>query len=187
MDEWRKSARVGLVSEVQIQRIVSEAGEVVAWGTDLSEGGIGLLTNSQLQLGEEIALQIAVPGSDAPISVKGLVVWAKAAKPGLRVGVRFREVEALAGAQILQLVTDRLARLSARPAAVTPAAQTEIQPSTTPAIPSVPTARPVRVRRPLVTILLAVVALALFLQNRELTRSVRDLKAQVTALQALGQ
>jgi len=93
----------------------------------------------------------------------------------------------LAGAQILQLVTDRLARLSARPAAVTPAAQTEIQPSTTPAIPSVPTARPVRVRRPLVTILLAVVALALFLQNRELTRSVRDLKAQVTALQALGQ
>lgn len=219
MDEWRKSARVGLVSEVQIQKAVAEdseiappsAGhfldksvEVVAWGTDLSEGGIGLLTNSQLQVGDEIALQIAVPGSDAPISVKGLVVWAKAAKPGLRVGVRFGEVEALSGAQILQLVTERLARLSARPAAVPPATQrlpleeaaprasaqtgqTQIQPSSAPAIPSAPTDRPVRVRRPLATILLAVVALALFLQNRELTRSVRELKAQVTALQASGQ
>lgn len=186
MDEWRKAARVGLVSEVQVQRVVPEAGEVVAWGTDLSEGGIGLLTNSQLQVGEEIALQIAVPGSEAPISVKGLVVWAKAAKPGLRVGVRFREVEALSGAQILQLVTERLARLSpATPAAQT--GQTEIQPPSAPAaIPSAPTDRPVRVRRPLVTILLAVVALALFLQNRELSHSVRELKAQVTALQVLG-
>ena len=136
MDEWRKAARVGLVSEVQIQRIVPEAGEVVAWGADLSEGGIGLLANSPLQMGEEIALQISVPESADPILVKGLIVWTKATKPGLRVGVRFRGVEALAGARILQLIADRLARLSASPPA-----------------PSVTSHRPLRARRPLLTIL----------------------------------
>lgn len=183
MDEWRKAARVGLVSEVQVQRVVPEAGEVVAWGTDLSEGGIGLLTNSQLQVGEEIALQIAVPGSDAPISVKGLVVWAKAAKPGLRVGVRFREVEALSGAQILQLVTERLARLSAV-SGTAEVALTARQPAVAAPSPSAPSVKSPRLRRPFVTILLAVVALVLFLQNGELRRSVQQLKAQVAALQA---
>lgn len=182
MDEWRKAARVGLVSEVQIKRTVPEAGEVVAWGTDLSEGGIGLLLNDSLQVGDEIALQIATPGSDAPISVKGLVVWAKAAKPGLRVGVRFREVEALSGAQILQLVTERLARLSAATAPQTE--QTGVRPAIPTPAPAVPSVKSPRLRRPFVTILLAVVALVLFLQNGELRRTMQELKTTVATLQA---
>lgn len=64
MDEWRKAARVGLVSEVQIQRAAPENGEIAP----PSAG------HSWIKAGEEVALQIATPGSDAPISVKGLVV-----------------------------------------------------------------------------------------------------------------
>ena len=128
MEEKRKSARVGLVSEVQVQPVTPEASSSIAWGADLSEGGIELLAVNPLQVGEEASLQISVLGSDAPISVKGRVVWAQPTQAGHRIGMQFREVEALAQARILQLVTDRLA-----PPAVPPA--------------------PLRARRPLLTIL----------------------------------
>ncbi|GEM_PF-6196029 len=139
MDERRKATRVGLVSEVRIQRTTPEVSETVARGADLSEGGIGLLANNPIQLGEEVALQIVVPDSQTPISVKGRVVWQQSATSGFRLGLQFQEVEALSQARILQLITERVAPL---PAAT--AVQAELS--------AVPPA-PLRVRRPLLTIL----------------------------------
>jgi len=115
MDERRKAARVGLVSEVRIQQTAPEVSETVARGADLSEGGIGLLANNLIQLGEEVALQIAVPDSQTPISVKGRVVWQQSATSGFRLGIQFQEVEALSRARILQLITERLAPLPPAP------------------------------------------------------------------------
>lgn len=168
MDERRKTTRVGLVSEVQVQQTAPEVSSSIAWGADLSEGGIELLAVNPLKVGEEMSLQISVLGSDAPISVKGRVVWAQPTRAGHRIGMQFQEVEALAQARILQLVTDRLAPLPA-------------------AIPSpatlAPPAKPLRVRRPWLAILLAVAALALLLQNAGLRRSVQELKTTVAAFQ----
>lgn len=176
MDEQRKATRVGLVSEVQIQRGVPEVAEATACGIDLSEGGMGiLLWNNSLQRDEEIDLKISVPGFPDPIAMKGTVVWTQPVKPGFRVGIRFKEVNALGQARILQLVADRLAPL--------PAA-TVVQPTTPSPVTSAPPAKPLRVRRPWLAILLAVGALALLLQNAGLRRSVQELKATVAALQS---
>lgn len=176
MDEQRKTARVGLISEVQIQRGVPEVAEAAAWGTDLSEGGMGiLLWNNSLEHDEEIDLKISVPGFSDPIAMKGTVAWTQPVKPGFRAGIRFKEVNALGQARILQLVTDRLALLPAAAGA---------QPAAPPPVASAPPAKPLRVRRPSLTILLAVVALALLFQNTGLRRSVQELKATVAALQS---
>ena len=180
MEEKRKSARVGLVSEVQVQPVTPEASSSIAWGADLSEGGIELLAVNPLRVGEEVALQISVLGSDMPISVKGRVVWAQPTQAGHRIGMQFQDVEALAQARILQLVTERLARLPAATAAQ--AGRSAVPAAPFPAT-SAPPAKPLRVRRLLLTILLAVVALALFFQNAGLRRSVQELKTTVAPLQ----
>jgi len=186
-EERRKSTRVGLVSGVQVQPVVPEGSSSIAWGADLSEGGIELLAVNPLKVGEEVSLQISVPGSDMPISVKGRVVWAQPTQVGHRIGMQFQDVEALAQARILQLVTERLARLTTarQPAVATPQAeQTEVQPARSAPAPSAPSVKAPRLRRPFVTILLAIIALVLFLQNGQLRRSVHVLEAQIAALQA---
>lgn len=126
MVERRKVTRVGLISKVQIQQTAPEVSSSIAWGADLSEGGIELLAVNPLKVGEEVSLQISVSSSDMPISVKGRVVWAQPTQAGHRIGMQFQEVEALAQARILQLVTERLARLPAAipsPATLAPASQ----------------------------------------------------------------
>ena len=199
MDERRKATRVGLVSEVEIQRTTLGSPEGLAWGSDLNEGGIGLLLwNNSLQIGEEIHLKISVPGSSDPIAMKGMVVWSQPAKPGFRVGIRFKEVDALGQARILQLVTERWAQLSARPSVTTPLSsvspktaqaglsvqQAGVEPATSFPAATAPPAKPLRMRKPFLTILLAVVALVLLVQNIDLRRSLQELKATVAALQA---
>ena len=171
-EEKRKSTRVGLISAVQVQPVAPEGSSSIAWGADLSEGGIELLAINPLKVGEEVSLQISVPGSDMPISVKGRVVRAQPTHAGHRIGMQFQDVEALAQARILQLVTDRLAPLPAPPASLRKQEG------------GAPPAKPLRARKPWLTILLAVVALALLLQNTGLRRSLQELKTTVAALQS---
>ena len=143
MGERRRFPRVELVSAVRIQsadsggrngaafisgsrdsggrnRAASTSGsrdpgipQLIAWGNDLSEGGIGVETNGPLSMREEIALQITVPGSRVSISAKGQVIW-KEPPPGLRTGIQFHHLETLAKAQIRHLLTDQLAHLARR-------------------------------------------------------------------------
>lgn len=87
--------------------------QLIAWGNDLSEGGIGVETNGPLSMREGIALQITVPGSRVSISAKGQVIW-KEPPPGLRTGIQFHHLETLAKAQIRHLLTDQLAHLARR-------------------------------------------------------------------------
>ncbi len=85
----RKGQRAAFESRVELR--LSGARRRAA-ARDLSVQGIGLALAAPLPaVTEEVISEFALPGINLPLALEGVVVWAD--PTGLRIGVRFREVD----------------------------------------------------------------------------------------------
>lgn len=102
----RAHERIPLSVEVEYR---SASSFLVAYTVNISRGGLFLESESPPAVGSALSLDLRVPGTEGPISVRGRVTWTRppddpSGPPGF--GICFEEVSPELGALIDQLVAE---------------------------------------------------------------------------------
>jgi uncharacterized protein (TIGR02266 family) len=100
----REHRRVRIALQVSYR---STGSFLVSYSVDISQGGLFIETTRPREVGTEIELWLAIPGTKQDVRLKGTVVWIRRQAqaghpPGM--GVQFQQVEADCGQLIDQIV-----------------------------------------------------------------------------------
>lgn len=119
--EKRKFARLDLA--LSVSYAVRDGGRIVhdpreALSSDISEGGLRLMTPTALSIGTEVDLIIALEGaSDQPLHAVGEVVWQqKHSSLSFETGVTIREMPQGDRSRFMQFVFDQMSKIVGIPA-----------------------------------------------------------------------
>jgi len=105
--EKRRSQRAPVVVRVDYSTVDSFFSDFTR---NINEGGLFIETDEPCAVDEVVNLQFQLPGGDAPVRVRGRVVWVDAGEaPGM--GIEFEELDPPTRARINQVVR----RLRAHP------------------------------------------------------------------------
>ncbi len=120
-DEKRKFARLDLA--LSVSYAVRDGGRIVhdpreALSSDISEGGLRLMTPTALAVGTEVDLIITLEGNaQHPIHAVGEVVWQqKHSAMSFETGVTIREMPQTDRSRFMQFVFDQMSKIVGVPA-----------------------------------------------------------------------
>lgn len=116
-DNRRKFARLDLALTVSYSREDAagkpEQDPREALSSDISQGGLRLMTPTQLETGAELDLQISLEGAENnPIHAKGEVVWQnKISNHSYETGVTIRSMPDKDRSRFMQFVFDQMSKI----------------------------------------------------------------------------
>jgi hypothetical protein len=72
-------------------RVLLKAGdnEMVGWALNISRGGIRVILEDSVELGQEFDVTVSDHGAEPPPTRRGRVVWVQEERDGMVVGVKF--------------------------------------------------------------------------------------------------
>lgn len=117
-DNRRKFARLDLALSVSY-RVDDRSGAPQdpreALSSDISQGGLRLMTPTELPMGSQLDLLVTLEGSeDAPIHAKGEVVWQnKISATSFETGVTIRSMPDADRSRFMQFVFDQMSKIVA--------------------------------------------------------------------------
>lgn len=114
--EKRKFARLDLA--LSVSYAVRDGGRIIhdpreALSSDISEGGLRLMTPTALAIGTEVDLHISLEGDTrAPLHAVGEVVWQhKHSSASFETGVTIREMPQADRSRFMQFVFDQMSKI----------------------------------------------------------------------------
>ncbi len=92
--EKRESVRKNFCREIEMESMTMERGKIgsvlrKARCVDISRGGVGIMTESELRKGEVLKLFMPLEGFDLTLPVYAQVMWASPGDKEFRAGIRF--------------------------------------------------------------------------------------------------
>ncbi|MBU1078601.1 MAG: PilZ domain-containing protein [Spirochaetes bacterium] len=86
MDERRKTERIKIDKPVK-----SETHSIIK-GIDVSTGGIKVIMNNKMEIGEMVQMHFHIPQIGNKFNVEAKVVWQKKTENGYAIGLEFKKV-----------------------------------------------------------------------------------------------
>ncbi|MBN1898721.1 MAG: PilZ domain-containing protein [Spirochaetes bacterium] len=89
MDERRKYERLNLSGKVKTTDID------VTKGINVSVGGIRIILDKEMALGEKMEIEFLIPGNPNKFIANGIVVWQKQIDEGYDTGLEFQNIKVI--------------------------------------------------------------------------------------------
>lgn len=104
MEEKRKYLRFDTSLKISYKIVRTVIGEMGAVSSDISGGGIGVITNQHLQPGMFLDLKIFFTDVKEPVTALGEVVWVttiETPRSGCKVGIKFVKIDSISRGKII--------------------------------------------------------------------------------------